>query len=60
MPAIVRLAARDEVAVANDLGIRVLGACIDDVVLDREEAGRALPLQAGVEQSTHGRGRWRR
>src|SRR6185295_12531156 len=42
---IVRLAARDEVAVAHDLLIDVMRPRVRHVVLDREEARRALAFQ---------------
>src|SRR5262245_51140324 len=42
---IVWLSAGDQVAVANDLGVRVLSAGVDHVVLDREETGGLLAAE---------------
>src|SRR5262245_53745532 len=42
---IVGLAAGDQVAVADHFGILILGAGIDDVVLDGEETGYFLALE---------------
>src|SRR5262245_41843708 len=42
---VVGLAAGDQVAVAHHLGVEVLGAGVDDVVLDGEKARRLLALE---------------